>query len=115
MKNVNWQYMINAAVALVGLYVVVAAAKMKISGKVSAFVASGEELLHCKDEPGLAKAVSLKMMGFGMGMLCFGILNIANEILWKNVMLKIVALGAFMLICGLFLICLRKAREAYLS
>ena len=55
------------------------------------------------------------MMGFGMGMLCFGILNIANEILWKNVMLKIVALGAFMLICGLFVICLRKAREAYLS
>ncbi len=115
MQKINWQYVIYAAAGLFGIYVFAVAVKMKITGKVSAFVASLEELRRCKDESGFVEAVSLKMMGFGLVVFCFGALSIANELWWKFVMFKVAALGVFLLVCGLFVICLRKAKETYLT
>ena len=48
MGNFDWQYVIDGAAALYGLYVLMSALKMKATGEISSFVASPEEMNKCK-------------------------------------------------------------------
>ena len=47
MGNFDWQYVIDGAAALYGLYVLMSALKMKATGEISSFVASPEEMNKC--------------------------------------------------------------------
>lgn len=115
MGNFNWQYVIDGAAALYGLYVFLSALKMKVTGEISSFVASPEELYKCKKKKEFAETVAARMIGFGLVTFLFGISNIINEIIWKNTMFNIVSLGIFLLACGLFIMFLRKSRAEYLG
>lgn len=115
MENINWQYIIYAAAGLYGLYVFVSALKMKLTGEISSFLASQEELYKCKKKKEFAEAVQGRMMAFGVVGFVYGAFNIVNELLWKNKMFAIFTLGVFLLGCGLFITILRKARAEYLG
>lgn len=115
MGNFDWQYVIDGAAALYGLYVLMSALKMKATGEISSFVASPEEMNKCKRKKEFAKMVSAKMIVFGLVTFLFGISNIINEIFWKNIMYNIASLGVFLLVCGLFIMFLRKSRAEYLG
>lgn len=115
MKNFDWQYVIDGVAAFYGLYVFLSALKMKATGEISSFVASPEEMKKCKRKKEFAGMVSAKMIVFGVVAFLFGVSNIINEILWKNVMYNIVSLGVFLLACGLFIGFLRKSRAEYLG
>lgn len=115
MGNINWQYVIDAAAALYGLYVFLSALKMKLTGEISSFLASPEELYKCKKKKEFAAEVQGRMMAFGVIGFLFGSSNIVNELLWQNKMFYIFTLGVFLLACGLFITVLRKAREKYLG
>lgn len=115
MGNFNWQYVIDGAAALYGLYVFLSALKMKVTGEISSFVASPEELYKCKKKKEFAKTVAVRMICFGLVTFLFGVSNIINEIFWENTMYNVVSLGVFLLACGLFIMFLRKARAEYLG
>ena len=66
MGNFDWQYVIDGAAALYGLYVLMSALKMKATGEISSFVASPEEMNKCKRKKEFAKMVSAKMIVFGL-------------------------------------------------
>lgn len=115
MGKINWSYVMNGAASCFGFYVFVVAAKMKVTGKISTFLMSEEEIRRCKDKAGFLKTITCKMLVFGLLMFGFGLVSIVNEALWKNWMIKTLAFGVFLLACGLFIICLRKARDFYIK
>lgn len=115
MGNINWQYVIYTVAALYGLYVLVSALKMKVTGEISSFLASQEEMYKCKKKKEFAEAVQGRMLMFGTVTIAYGVCNVLNELLWKNKMFAIFTLGVFLLACGLFITVLRKARAEYLG
>ncbi len=115
MGNWNWQYIIDGAAALYGLYVLLSAIKMKAKEEVSSFLASPEEMFKCKDKKGFIAMVANRMIVFGVVTLLYGVCNMINEYRFHNTMFGIASLGVFLLSCGLFIGLLRKAREQYLN
>lgn len=115
MGNFNWQYLIDGAAALYGLYVLMSAVKMKLTGEVSSFVASPEELHKCEDKPGFVKTAGNPMICFGLITLLYGTSNVANSLIWNNVFYNILSLVLFLVSCVIFILFLNKVRKKYLN
>ncbi len=115
MEKINWQYIIDVVVALYGGYVFVTAVKMKVTGEISTFVATTEELFKCHDKKAFIEEIQGPMMAFGLLTFLFGVGNLVNELLWQNKIVSILTLGMFLALCGVFLIFLRKQRDKHLA
>lgn len=115
MGRTNWQYIIDGVAAIFGLYVFISAAKMKITGEISSFVASPEEIVGCRDKKTFAQEMAVKMMAFGLLTWLFGLINFINEFLWKNKIISIVMAVLYLAGCGWFLSFQRKMRDKYLN
>ena len=115
MGNFNWQYLIDGAAALYGLYVLMSAIKMKLTGEISSFVASPEELHKCEDKREFIKTTGNPMICFGLSTLLYGASNVANSFIWNNVIYNISSLSIFLLSCVLFILFLNKVRKKYLN
>ncbi len=115
MGDLNWQYIIDGAAALYGLYVFLSAVKMKLTGEISSFVASPEELYKCKDKQGFIRAVYGWMTAFGLITLFYGGANIVNSFLWNDPIFNLISLAVFLLACVKFIFLLHRARKKYLN
>lgn len=115
MGDLNWGYLIDGAAAVYGLYMLLSALKMKVSGTLSSFVASPEELNQCTDISGLIKRVWIPMTVFGLLTLAYGVTNIINALVWNHTMYELASLLVFLAACILFILYLQRARKKYLK
>lgn len=83
-------------IAIMGIYMIMEAFKMKRTGEISKTVVNEKEINHCKDKKGFIDFVYTKAIVFGVILMLYGILDYVNKHIYSfGVVLDIVMLVVF--------------------
>lgn len=116
MKGWNWNFIIDFAVLLYGLYVLYGAVQMKTTGKIGPMVASIEEIHRCKNQEALIAKILNKMFAFALVAIAYGVYSIIDDAyLHFPFAIKAGLLGVFLVFCFWFIHTLQQARKEFIK
>lgn len=106
---------LDAVIAIMGLYLIFAGWKMKKNNEISALLIAEEERKKCKNKEGFIQDIYWKEMVFGVAMVIVSVLGFVNEFVTRLGKFNYVELAVFLLVFLWFQHELVAARSKYLS
>lgn len=119
MKDFNIMIIFDLVIAVLGVYLVYSAARMKNNEEVPAAFVPEEEMNRCEDKSGFSAYMFPRTLLFGLvsiisGILCFfadiKVLPLDKK---SGNIFSIVMLIIFLVVWLIFTVCLRRAKEKY--
>lgn len=105
----------NAIIVIFGLYMVIAALKMKKSGEISSTVIAQEEIASCRDKNGFIDFMYWREAAFGGIVFLMGVLGLVNDLVISLGKFSLVQMVLFLGAFFWFQHELGKARRTFLS
>ncbi|MBR1390545.1 MAG: hypothetical protein IJ567_03720 [Lachnospiraceae bacterium] len=116
MEHFETMLLVAAVLILLGLYCVIAAIRMKKTGKISSLIASSEEAAKCKKTRDLIEEMYLPFLGMGIICILFGGFSIIDKCYYAfPVVVRLFASLIFFGTCATVISRQRKVRRKYLN
>lgn len=116
MKHFETMLLVAAVLILLGVYCVVAAIRMKKTGKISSLIATSEEAQNCRKPKDLIEEMYMPFMGMGIICIVFGGFSIIDKCYYAfPVVVRLFASLIFFGTCATVISRQRKVRRKYLN